>query len=233
VTHQKKVLVVAAHPDDEILGCGGTMIRHVDEGDEVHVVFMADGVTSRSSKETLLDEINKRKKSAIEACKIVGTQQPVFLGLLDNQMDTYSMLEITQKLEKIIIKIEPNIVYTHNNKDLNIDHQLTHKAVMTACRPQPKRSVSKIYSFEILSSTGWGSSTTENVFTPNMYVDITKEWKKKLTTLGCYNNEVKSFPHARSYKSIEALAVYRGSHVGVDSAEAFYLERGVSHYYKC
>ena len=141
----KKVLVVAAHPDDEILGCGGTMIRHVDEGDEVHVVFMADGVTSRSSKETLLDEINKRKKSAIEACKIVGTQQPEFLGLSDNQMDTYSMLEITQKLESVINNIKPEIIYTHHNKDLNIDHQLTHQAVMTACRPQPDYFVSEIY----------------------------------------------------------------------------------------
>jgi len=223
----KKVLVVAAHPDDEILGCGGTMIRHVDEGDEVHVVFMADGVTSRSSKETLLDEINKRKKSAIEACKIVGTQKPIFLGLLDNQMDTYSILKVTQKLESVINDIKPKIVYTHHNKDLNIDHQLTHQVVMTACRPQPDYFVSEIYRFEVPSSTGWNSSTTENIFIPNTFIDIGGVWEKKIDALRCYDSELRDFPHIRSYKGIEALAIYRGVSVGIEYAEAFNLERKI------
>ena len=224
----KTILVIAAHPDDEVLGCGGTMARHVDEGDEVYVIFMADGVTSRSNKKVFLDEINKRKQSALEACITLGAQQPQFLGLPDNQMDTCSILEITQKLENLINKIKPEIVYTHHNKDLNIDHQLTHQAVMTACRPQPKNFVSEIYSFEVLSSTGWGSSTVENTFIPNTFIDITKVWKKKMDALHCYNDEIRDFPHARSYKGVEVLAIYRGSSVGVGLAEAFQLERKIN-----
>ncbi len=143
-------------------------------------------------------------------------------------MDTCSILEITQKLENLINKIKPEIVYTHHNKDLNIDHQLTHQAVMTACRPQPKNFVSEIYSFEVLSSTGWGSSTVENTFIPNTFIDITKVWEKKMDALHCYNDEIRDFPHARSYKGVEVLAIYRGSSVGVGLAEAFQLERKIN-----
>jgi LmbE family N-acetylglucosaminyl deacetylase len=99
---------------------------------------------------------------------------------------------------------------------------------MTACRPQPKNFVSEIYSFEVLSSTGWGSSTVENTFIPNTFIDITKVWKKKMDALHCYNDEIRDFPHARSYKGVEVLAIYRGSSVGVGLAEAFQLERKIN-----
>ena len=223
----KKVLVVAAHPDDEILGCGGTMARHASEGDEVNVVFMADGVTSRSDKTDFSDEINKRKQAAKKACAVVAARQPQFLDLSDNQMDKYTVLEITQKLESVIDQIKPEIIYTHHSKDLNVDHQITHQAVMTACRPQPNSYVSEIYSFEILSSTGWAAPTAENTFIPNTFIDISKQWKKKVEALHCYDDELKSLPHARSYRSIEALATYRGASVGLGYAEAFQLERKV------
>ncbi len=223
------ILVVAAHPDDEVLGCGGTMARHAYEGDEVHVIFMADGVTSRGNNQGFLDEIDKRKKSAIKACVTLGAQPPQFLGFPDNKMDTCSILEITQKLENLINKIKPEIVYTHHNKDLNIDHQLTHQAVMIACRPQPESCISEIYSFEILSSTGWNSSSEGNIFAPNTFIDITETWKKKIDALHCYNDELRIFPHARSYKSVEALLIYRGTNVGVECAEAFQLERKIQH----
>jgi len=226
VTHRKKVLVVAAHPDDEILGCGGTMARHSNEGDEVYVVFMADGVTSRDTENGLLGEINKRKQSALNACRIVGAQQPIFLGFPDNKMDTYPMLEITQKLESVINEIKPSIVYTHHNKDLNIDHQLTHQAVMTACRPQPKAYVHDIYSFEVVSSTNWGSfSQGCDKFTPNYYVNIAKTIDKKLSALNEYGVEMRQFPHSRSMESISALSRYRGTSVGMHAAEVFQVER--------
>jgi|APSaa5957512535_1039671.scaffolds.fasta_scaffold35947_2 N-acetylglucosamine malate deacetylase 1 len=223
----KTILVVVAHPDDEILGCGGTMARHADEGDEVHVIFMANGVSSRDIKNVVLDKINERKQAAIEACSIVGVKQLHFLDFNDNQMDTYSVLEIIQKLEKLINKIKPDVVYTHHSKDLNIDHQLTHRSVMTACRPQPESSVSEIYSFEVLSSTGWNSPYTGNEFIPNTFVDITKTRKKKLDALDFYNDELRDYPHARSYKSIESLMIFRGTNVGLCYAEAFQLERRI------
>ena len=225
----KIILVVAAHPDDEILGCGGTMAHHIVKGNKVHIVFMSDGVSSRVDKDSLLYDIKKRKQSSLEASAILGTKKPIFLGFPDNQMDTCSMLEITQKLENVIYEIKPDIVYTHHDKDLNIDHQLTSQAVMTACRPQPCFFVSEIYSFEVLSSTGWGSSRAENVFIPNVFINIKNTWEKKIKALKCYDYELREFPHARSYKSIEALAIYRGSNVGIELAEAFKLERKINH----
>ena len=227
MTHKKKVLVVAAHPDDEILGCGGTMALHVDKGNDVYVVFMADGVASRGDSKNLLGKINERKQSAIEACAIIGCKHPVFLGFPDNQLDACSILDITQKLESVIDEINPEIVYTHHNKDLNVDHQLTHQAVITACRPQPDNTVSEIYSFETLSSTGWNSPTVENIFIPNVFVDITKMWKNKLLALSCYEGELREYPHARSYEGIEALSIYRGISVGIEYAEGFFLERKI------
>jgi LmbE family N-acetylglucosaminyl deacetylase len=225
VTHKKKVLVVAAHPDDEILGCGGTMALHVDKGNDVYVVFMADGVASRGDSKNLLGKINERKQSAIEACAIIGCKHPVFLGFPDNQLDACSILDITQKLESVIDEINPEIVYTHHNKDLNVDHQLTHQAVITACRPQPDNTVSEIYSFEVLSSTGWNSPTENNIFIPNTFVEISKTWKKKMDALYCYDDELRSYPHARSYKGVKSLAVFRGISVGLEYAEAFHLIR--------
>jgi LmbE family N-acetylglucosaminyl deacetylase len=221
----KKVLIVAAHPDDEILGCGGAMALHSDKGDKVHVIFMTNGTTSRGAKNRLLDEINQRKQSALDACNIVGAQHPIFLDFPDNQMDACSMLEITQRLEDVINRIEPEIIYTHHSKDLNIDHQLTHQAVMTACRPQPNNFVYEIYSFEVLSSTGWGSSAVDNAFVPNTFIDLNKTWERKMKALHCYEYELRNFPHARSCKGVEALAIYRGVSIGVRHAEAFQLER--------
>jgi N-acetylglucosamine malate deacetylase 1 len=224
---KRKVLVIAAHPDDEILGCGGSIAFHVNKGDEVSVVFMSDGVTSRKNKEVSLNEIDKRKRSALGACAILGAQEPYFLDLPDNQMDTHSILEITQKLERVIDKIKPEIVYTHHGKDLNIDHQLTYLATMTACRPQPESFVYEIYSFEILSSTGWGSPTMENIFLPNVFIDITTVFEKKMEAIHYYRDELRPSPHARSYDGIESLAKYRGMSVGVKYSEAFQLQRKI------
>ena len=221
----KIILVVAAHPDDEVLGCGGTMARHVNYGDKVHVVFMSDGVSSRVSAKD--NEENERRKCANKASEILGAQPPIFLNFPDNRMDEVALLDIVQSLEGVIYKIKPDVVYTHHLGDLNIDHQITHKAVITACRPQPEFSVKEIYAFEVLSSTGWNSSTIENVFIPNTFVDITRVWKKKTDALHCYNNELRDFPHARSYKGVETLAIYRGVSIGVEYAEAFNLERKI------
>ncbi len=222
----KKVLIVAAHPDDEILGCGGAMALHSDKGDKVHVIFMTNGTTSRGAKNRLLDEINQRKQSALDACNIVGAQHPIFLDFPDNQMDACSMLEITQRLEDVINRIEPEIIYTHHSKDLNIDHQLTHQAVMTACRPQPNNFVYEIYSFEVLSSTEW--QTSEYLpFIPNVYFDISNQIEKKCKALKFYDNEMRQSPHSRSIDNAIRLNALRGNSVGVDYAEAFILIRSL------
>jgi N-acetylglucosamine malate deacetylase 1 len=223
---ERIILVVAAHPDDESLGCAGTIASHVERGDKVHVIFMSDGVTSRA--DTKVEEVRARKKAAKDACSILGVEKsPEFLGFPDNRMDTIALLDIVMTLEQVINKIKPEIIYTHHFGDLNIDHRITHQAVMTVCRPQPKSFVSEIYSFEVLSSTGWNSSRSENEFIPNVFIDIRKTWQKKIKALYCYNDELRDFPHTRSYKNIEALATYRGANVGIEYAEAFALERKV------
>jgi len=219
----KQILVVVAHPDDEVLGCAGTIARHVSDGDKVYVVFMSDGVTSRTGVES--NEVEVRKQAAKDASNILGmVQSPRFLGFPDNRMDTVALLDIVQTLEQVINEIEPEVVYTHHSGDLNIDHKITHQAVMTACRPQPGFCVREIYSFEVLSSTEW---STNNPFIPNYFVDISDILELKISAIKAYNSELRLFPHARSIESIEALVKYRGASVGVHAAEAFRLERKI------
>lgn len=219
----KKILVVAAHPDDEVLGCGGTIARHVFEGDEVHIVFMADGVTSRIT--TNEDERSLRSKAAFDSCQILGSQPPQFLGFPDNKMDTIALLDIVKKLEKVVDKIQPSIVYTHYSDDLNIDHRISHQAVLTACRPQPENNVNEIYSFEILSSTDWASSSEKNIFIPNRFVDISNFIDLKVKALNVYSEEMRNYPHSRSIETVKLLAKYRGSTMGMKDCESFKIER--------
>ncbi len=147
----KNVLVVAAHPDDEILGCGGAMARHVEHGDDVHVLFVADGVSSRGGDFS----IDEHRQMSIRANEEVGTHSPRFLDFPDNQLDSVPLLQIVQGIEPHIEDISPRIIYTHFSGDLNIDHSIVNRAVMTACRPQPNFPVQEIYAFEVPSSTGW------------------------------------------------------------------------------
>ncbi len=220
----KTVLIVAAHPDDEVLGCGGTMARRVEDGDQVHVVFMADGATSRASPSDR-GYIEERNMAALKACQILGAQSPEFLGFPDNQMDSIALLDVIQAIENVIDKIQPTVVYTHHGGDLNVDHQITHQGVMTACRPQPGVSVREIYSFEVLSSTEWAAPSAATVFVPNCFVDIEKVLDQKQSALEAYNVEMRRFPHSRSIEAVVALATLRGVSVGMVAAEGFKIER--------
>ena len=215
------ILVVAAHPDDEILGCGGAMASHASRGDDVYVVFMADGVTSRGGS----DKLEERLTASLKACELVGAREPINLGFPDNKMDTVPLLKIIQALESLVDKVQPSIVYTHHANDLNVDHRLTHQAVMTACRPQPDSTVSEIYSFEVLSSTGWESQNGGRPFSPTCFVDVSDVWDKKLSALKYYELEMRDYPHARSMEAVEALARYRGVSAGLHYAEGFQVEK--------
>jgi len=220
----KKILVVAAHPDDEVLGCGGTIARHTDSGDEVHILILADGVSSRNTKHFKKD-LDSRLQSTYAACKCLNTQSPIFQGLPDNRMDTIALLDIVQPIERVIEKIKPSIIYTHHNSDLNIDHQLTHQSVITACRPQVAFIIQEIYCFEILSSTEWVAPSSKNQFIPNHFVDISNTFNRKIEALDEYSMEMREYPHSRSIKSVEALAIHRGTSMGMKYAEAFVTER--------
>lgn len=219
-----KVLIVAAHPDDEVLGCGGAIAKHVANGDDVKVVFMADGETSRGrpSSGALVEE---RRIAALKASQILEIPPPIFIGFPDNKMDSIPLLDIVQKLEKIITNEQPNVIYTHHAGDLNIDHRITHQAVMTACRPVPCHKVDTLLFFEVVSSTEWTFSGSMPAFTPTWFVDISDTLPKKLDALSAYAGELRSWPHARSIEGIKHLVHWRGASVGLVAAEAFVLGR--------
>ncbi len=218
------ILVVAAHPDDEALGCGGTIAKHIAKGDHVHVVFMADGVGSRGGE---IDEAMQERSVAMNAAaKILGTSSTTCLGFPDNRMDSLALIDIVQPLETIIEKLHPEIIYTHHYGDLNVDHRLAHQAVMTACRPVPGSWVKEILAFEVLSSTEWQSPGVMS-FVPNVFVDISGHMQAKLAAVEAYALEMREMPHSRSIENIESLARYRGHSIGVKASEAMMLVRSL------
>ena len=219
---KNKILVIAAHPDDEAIGCGGTLAIHQKKGDEIYLLFMTNGVSARNNYSN--NEILKRRKMADTVSTQLNVKKTFYLDFQDNQLDKVPLLMITKEIEKIVKKIKPKLIYTHSFADLNIDHQKTFEATITACRPQPNFSVKEIYSFEVPSSTGWHHYKLKN-FNPNLYIDITKVCLKKKKLLNIYSKEMRKSPHARSVEGIINLSKYRGNEVGVVNAEAFEIIR--------
>jgi len=218
----KVVLIIAAHPDDEVLGCGGTIVKHVLGGDHVSIVFMTNGESSRDN--ILLDNITSRSKDCKEAIEVLGIKSVMNFDFPDNMMDQVPLLEVTKSIESAIDRFKPSVVYTHFSEDLNVDHRITHQAVMTACRPQSWSPVKSIFCFEVLSATEWNSHT-KSKFNPNKFVDVSDVWPTKLLALEKYSKEMRVFPHSRSIETVEALSIYRGATVGLKKAEAFQIER--------
>ncbi|MDA9421474.1 PIG-L deacetylase family protein [Bradyrhizobium sp. CCBAU 53380] len=218
----ERVLIVAAHADDEALGCGGTIARHADDGDSVEVLFLADGVSSRGS-----GVLAARHASAEKACKILGANVPVFFDFPDQRLDSAGLLPVVQTLEPVIARIQPTIIYTHHGGDLNLDHRIVHQAVMTALRPMPASTYKAIYAFEVASSTEWASSAIGEAFRPDRFVSIESTIERKIEALQAYDQEMRDFPHARSYAALRALATLRGASVGLVAAEGFVTLRSV------
>ncbi len=222
----EKILVVAAHPDDELLGLGGTIRRFANAGKEVHAVIMAEGITSRSDKRDEADqkELDELKEDAKKAAQIVGYQSIEFCGFPDNRMDEVDLLDIIKVVSKYVEKYKPDTIFTHHHGDLNIDHRRTCEAVLTACRPVGEYGVKKIYAFETPSSTEWNYVYNEP-FTPNVYFDVTDTLEAKVEGMACYRSESTVYPHPRSGEALRALGKLRGSNVGFELAEAFMLLR--------
>lgn len=222
----KSILIFAAHPDDEVLGCGGTIAKLADEGKNIHVVFLADGVLSRAEAQRNHQvELHTRRTAAQKACDILGVKSVFFGDFPDNRMDTVALLDITKAVEELIAKHQPEMVFTHHSGDVNIDHRRLHEAVVTACRPQHGHPVKTLLCFEVASSTEWQLPGSAPLFAPNWFVDISKTLDRKLSALEAYADELRNWPHPRSKQGIEHLAHWRGATVGVDAAEAFMLGR--------
>lgn len=210
------ILVVAAHSDDEALGCGGTIAKHAKDGDTVRCVFMTNGVAARGDHTE--DNIQERQAAAENAKGVLGIKENIYLNFPDNRMDSVALLDIVQELEAVIEEHKPAIIYTHYTHDLNIDHRLTYQAVITACRPQQGHPVREIYSFEVPSSTEWAAG---QAFNPDMFIDISESFDTKMKALEAYAEEMRPAPHPRSMDGVTALASWRGHSVGCTYAEAF------------
>ena len=232
-----KILVIAAHPDDEVLGMGGTIKKFTKNKHKVKVVFLATGILSRrstnyknSSEYTLKEktlkiaekQIKQLRVDSKKALKILGVNEVEFYDFPDNEMDIISNLEITKTIEKIIEEFKPENVYTHFKNDVNIDHRLIYNAVVTATRPTEKCKVKKVLSFEVPSSTEWFFPSN---FSPNVFVDISKEVGAKLKAMSQYKDELNKFPHPRSIEALEIISKRWGTVCGFHAAEAFYLVR--------
>lgn len=232
-----KILVIAAHPDDEVLGMGGTIKKYVKNNHKVKIVIMATGIFARRNvnyKNSTNYKINKNTVKLMEkeviklqndskkAAKIMGVDDIKFLDFPDNEMDMVSNLQITKEIEYVIEKFKPHTVYTHSQYDVNIDHRILYDATITATRPTPNGNVKEVISYEVPSSTEWYFPSR---FSPNIFVDISKELSVKINALMAYKNEVRKYPHPRSAEAIEMIAKRWGTVSGFNAAEAFYLVR--------
>ena len=220
------MLVFAAHPDDEVLGCGGTIARLSSEGVHIHVIFFTDGVSARDEMVSSNESI-ERRAAAKTAMKILGAKSVTFGAYPDNRMDSVDLLDIVQFVELQIHDYAPQMILTHHAGDLNIDHRLVHQATITACRPQPNHCVKTILFFEVPSSTEWQTPGSAPGFSPNWFVDISDYLEIRTRALEAYADEMRSWPHSRSLQAINHLARWRGATVGVDAAEAFMLGRNI------
>lgn len=220
----KNILIVAAHPDDEVLGCGGVAARHAKQGDSVEVLIVSEGATSRGDGGGAVAALaDAARKAAI----VLGTRPPRFGGLPDNRLDTIALLDVVKIVEATGEEIRPDVVYTHHAGDLNIDHQIVARAVATAFRPISNATVKAIYSFETLSSSEWALPSAGTHFQPCRFEDISDVLDLKVAALECYASEMRDFPHPRSMDAVTALARTRGATAGLAAAEAFCVLREV------
>jgi len=224
-----RLLVVAAHPDDEVLGCGGTLVKAIKKGTQVAVLFLGEGISSRFpigeyDSPEFAQQTAQRKEETEQALKVLGIKKVKYGERLCTQFDTYPRLSIVKEIEEEMQSFAPTMLFTHNPSEVNIDHRITHESVEIACRPTREWIPKEIYTFEIICSGNWKFSP---FFKPNVFVDISDSWEKKMEAWHCYQGETRPFPFPRSDEGLDALARFRGMAAGIKKAEAFCLVRSV------
>jgi LmbE family N-acetylglucosaminyl deacetylase len=215
------VLVVAAHPDDEVLGAGGTIAALARSGHAVHILILGEGATSRASGHA--DDVAALQAASVEASSILGAAGVRHGGLPDNRFDSVDLLDVVQLIESEIGLTEPDVVLSQHGGDVNVDHERTFRAVLAATRPVPGSRIRSVLSFEVASSTEWAFGSLAPAFTPNVFWDISDTLPTKLDALRAYALELRPFPHPRSEESVTAQAQRWGTGIGVAAAEAFRL----------
>jgi len=227
-TNTDTVLVVAAHPDDEVLGCGGTIAK-LSSMQPVHIAILGEGISSRYDlrQHAKAELLTKLHGDAEAVSRMLGATGVTLIGLPDNRFDELALLDVVKAVEKLIAETRPSTIFTHHPGDLNIDHAVTFRAVMTATRPLPGCVVRDIYTFEVPSSTEWAFQQFAPAFQPNVFIDITATLDTKVDAMARYESEARSFPHPRSAEALRAIASRWGSVAGLGAAEAFQLVRSI------
>jgi LmbE family N-acetylglucosaminyl deacetylase len=220
---RQTVAAVVAHPDDEVLCCGATLARFADGGATVRVLILATGLAARGA--VAPGQIETLRRDSESAARILGTAQVEFREFPDNGMDGVSRLEVVREVEEFLRSVNPGTVITHHPGDLNVDHGIVARAVMTAARPLPGSSIREVWAGEVPSSSEWGIPSER--FLPQLYVDVTGSIDRKVLALEAYKDEIRPFPHPRSSETLRHLASLRGSEVGLPAAEAFVVLRSI------
>lgn len=222
----KTILVIAAHPDDEVLGMGGTIAKLTKAGNEVYVLIVTDGSSSQYRD---CDELNKiiedKKKETLACAKILGVKEVMYGEQPDMKLDTTSHIIINQVIEKVVNHVQPEIVYTHFWGDVNMDHQQVYKSTLVAVRPVMGQVVKELYCYRVPSSTEWTPCKADTMFMPNVFVNITEEAEQKYAAFAEYTTELRDYPHPRSVKHLKELDIARGLEVGQGPTETFVLLR--------
>jgi LmbE family N-acetylglucosaminyl deacetylase len=219
----KSILVVAAHPDDEVLGIGGTIAKFANDGADLYICILAEGATSRYEDKM----IAQLKESALKASRILGAKEVYFEDLPDERLDQIPFIDVIKPIERRIVEIKPDIVFTHHRGDANTDHQIAFKATIAATRTLRGNAIKKILCYEVPSSTEQSPPFLEYTFNPNVFVDITDTLDKKMMAMRAYQSEVGEYPHPRSIEALTITAKHWGVKVGLGAAEAFVLVREI------
>lgn len=223
MTRKNSIAAIVAHPDDEVLAFGGTLARHAGAGEAVHILIMATGVASRGGQSAAA--IHRLRDEARKAARIIGAKSVEFGDFPDNKMDSAPLLEVVKSVEAFLARTTPTVVYTHHAGDINIDHGVVARAVLTACRPLPGSRIERVYAGEVLSSSEYADPDMR--FRPTTYVDIGRQIEKKAKALGCYKSELRPWPHPRSLEAVHHQAALRGTESGLNAAEALRLLREI------
>ncbi len=224
-----RVLVIAAHPDDEVYGMGGTIAKLTSKGHEVHILIVTDGCTAQyRDYENLPEIIERKKEESKKANALIGVKQVHFGNLPDMQLDVIPHIELNEVIENVIERVRPKEVYTHFYGDVNLDHQMVYKSTLVAVRPVPDQCVKRLYAYSVPSATEWSPQMIETSFTANVFSNIEDFELQKELAIATYQTELRNYPHPRSIKSIKALDLAVGLQCGMQSSESFILLRSLS-----
>lgn len=216
-------LVIAAHPDDEVLGCGGTIARLARQGEKVAVAILGEGITSRyaSPSQATASELKDLHANSARALNELGVDQRFQFGFPDNRFDTVALLDIIKCIEDVIETVRPKTLFTQHGGDLNIDHSLCFRATLTAARSTPDSTIQEVLTYQVPSATDWSFAQFAPRFLPNLFYDISDTLDQKIEAMQCYESEARAYPHPRSPKALRAIAQQWGSQCGCDAAEAY------------